>query len=97
MITDAIKDIKSKENGLFFVRVRPEDCVKQFRTTWDDLEEYLLNSFQPKYRNKLIGLRHDKWHTYEPVFDEETQREWDKELHDYISRKAAWCQKHGSE
>ena len=96
MIT--LNDIIAKEKSTFFIKVRPVDSIRQFSHRINDLENYIMDAIVPKYRNKVIGFEKDIYggSSYRPVFDDETQREWDKELHDYISRKAEWCRKYGS-
>lgn len=90
------KLIQSQESDTFDVRVEPRDWTQLFGVNWHNFAEKIIEAYPPKYRDKLIGLRKDGW-SYEPVFDEETQREWDAAYDDYISGKAAWCQKYGCE
>ena len=90
MITDNV------EKELFCVRVEPEDWVRQFNKSWEGVDQMIIDAFPKKYRDKVLGLKKDKYGDYAPVFDEKTQKEWDKELHDYITAKAEWCQKYGS-
>lgn len=81
--------------SVVFVKIRPDDSKRRFCVT-DDIAERINEALPEKYRVKLIGLRKDL-SGFVPVFDEETQREWDEELNAYVSRKAAWCEKYGSE
>lgn len=63
-----------------------------------DYVQDILNKLPPEYRDHLVTLRHDpKWicNSYLPVFDTDTQAKWDKELYDYVSDKAAWCERYG--
>ena len=101
-ITDKSKEIKeyveqNTSDDTFFVQVRPEDYLSRFYLHEDWLSK-INQSMPDKYKGKMIGLRRERYdgHFF-PVFDKETQKEWDKELKDYISRKAAWCKKHERE
>jgi hypothetical protein len=78
-----------------WVKVEPNDGRRRFLVT-ADIAQTIIDAMPDKYRVKLIGLRKDL-SGFVPVFDEETQREWDEELNAYVSRKAAWCEKYGSE
>lgn len=80
--------------GGILVKVRPDDSLMLFRGS--DVSE-LVAKYAPKYRTHLIGFTKDKYGHYQPLFDEQTQSEWNSEYKNYISRKAAWCQKYGSE
>ena len=62
-----------------------------------DYVEHILEQLPEKYRDHLVTIKHDDWNSYSyvPVFDTDTQAEWDKEFFDYITRKQAWCGKHG--
>ena len=62
-----------------------------------DYVEHILEQLPEKYRDHLVTIKHDDWNSYSyvPVFDTDTQAEWDKEFFDYITRKQAWCDKHG--
>ena len=93
---ERIKAVLSAESDTFYVRVEPRDWTQLFGVNWPNWVEQIVEAYPKKYRDKLIGLRKDGW-SYEPVFDEETQREWDAEYNGYISGKAAWCQKYGCE
>lgn len=98
MIEQIRKQILAEQDGKFFVKVSPDDSISEFNTTWDNFAEKIVDRFPPKYREKLVGLKKDdKSNYYQPVFDVETQQEWDAELTSYISRKAEWCQRYGSE
>lgn len=78
-----------------WVKVEPNDGRRRFCVT-DDIAERIIDALPEKYRDKLIGLRKD-FSGLAPVFDELAQQEWDKELNAYVSGKAAWCEKFGSE
>lgn len=78
-----------------WVKVEPNDGKRRFCVT-DDIAERIVEALPEKYRDNLIGLRKD-FSGFAPVFDELTQQVWDKELNAYVSRKAAWCEKYGSE
>jgi len=100
MNVEEIKEyVKQSTSGdTFFVQVRPEDCLSRFYLYDDDCINQVNQAMPDKYKDKMIGLRRDFCEgRFIPVFDKETQKEWDKELDDYISRKAAWCEKHGCE
>lgn len=92
-----LKTIETYPNGMFYVQVRPDDCVTQFNVNCENCVEKIMNNIPTKYRDKVLGLKKDKYKDYTPVFDDATQREWNEEYDNYISRKAAWCQKYGSE
>ena len=95
MIT--INELVKRVNGTFFVKVCPDDSVRQFNSEWDNLAEMIIDGFSLKYKDKVIGFEtQGNDYNYIPVFDTETQREWNTELHNYISRKAEWCRKYGS-
>ena len=78
-----------------YVKVGPNDGKRRFCVT-DDIAERIVEALPEKYRDNLIGLRKD-FSGFVPVFDELTQEVWDKELNAYVSGKAAWCEKYGSE
>lgn len=92
-----LKTIETYPNGMFYVQVRPDDSVTQFNVNCENCIEKIMNKIPTKYQDKVLGLKKDKYGDYTPVFDEQTQMEWNTEYKNYISRKAAWCQKHGSE
>lgn len=91
------------ENGKYImIKVTPDD------TSWHcalvdgdgnpvDYVEYILEHLPEKYRDHLVTIKHDDWirYSYVPVFDTDTQAEWDKEFFDYITCKQEWCDKHG--
>lgn len=62
-----------------------------------DYVEHILEQLPEKYRDHLVTIKHDDWIScsYVPVFDTDTQAEWDKEVFDYITRIQEWCDKHG--
>lgn len=62
-----------------------------------DYVERILEHLPEKYRDHLVTLRHDNWvsYSYVPVFDTDTQAEWDKAVSDYIKAKQEWCDKYG--
>lgn len=62
-----------------------------------DYVEVILEHLPKKYRDHLVTIRHDAWisYSYVPVFDTDTQAEWDKAVSDYIKAKQEWCDKHG--
>ena len=94
MIT--LNELIAKETGTFYIKVRPDDSVRQFRSNFNNLAQMIIDGIEPKYKDKVLGFELDKYGDYRPVFDEETQKIWDKELDDYISRKVEWCRKYGS-
>lgn len=81
--------------SVVYVKVEPNDGKRRFCVT-DDIAERISEALPEKYRDNLIGLRKDL-SGFVPVFDELTQQEWDNELDAYISHKAAWCERYGSE
>ena len=101
-------DKKIKENGLsengthIMVKIRPDDSSWQCNLVdrdgnTIDYVERILEHLPEKYRNHLVTIRHDAWisYSYVPVFDTDTQAEWDKAVSDYIKAKQEWCDKHG--
>ena len=98
-IEEIKKYVEQNTSGeAFFVQVRPEDCLSRFYLYDDDCIIKVNQAMPDKYKGKMVGLKKDLCNgRFTPVFDEETQQEWDKELNDYITRKAAWCEKHGCE
>ena len=92
----------SPDGNRIFIKVRPDDSSRQFFLSSDegkelDIVALLLAELPEKYSDHLVTLRHSDWiyYSYVPVFDTDTQAMWDKELDDYITRKAEWCQKYG--
>lgn len=81
--------------SVVWVKVEPNDGRRRFLVT-ADIAQTIIDAMPEKYRDNLIGLRRD-FSGFAPVFDELTQQVWDKELNAYISGKAAWCEKFGSE
>ena len=96
IIADRIyMQIMSEQNGKFWVQIRPDDSVTQFDTEDKHFHERIVKSLSEKYRGKLVGLARKDKNTYYPVFDEETQREWDEALDKHYAAKAAWCCEYG--
>lgn len=62
-----------------------------------DYVERILERLPERYRDHLVTLRHDTWisYSYVPVFDTDTQKEWDESVKDYCDAKAEWCRKYG--
>ena len=62
-----------------------------------DYVERILEHLPEKYKDHLVTLKHDTWisYSYVPVFDTDTQAEWDKAVSDYIKAKQEWCDKYG--
>ena len=95
IIADRIyMQIMSEQNGKFWVQIRPDDSVTQFDTEDKHFHERIVKSLPEKYQGKLVGLRREK-DIYYPVFDDETQREWDEALDKHYAAKAAWCERYG--
>lgn len=86
-------DIIAASDGIY-IKVQPADWVNGFSKpiTAEELRE----KFPEKYRKDLAGFERVDRYTYHPKFST-MQNEWDKELNDYISRKAEWCRKYGSD
>lgn len=97
MIEETRNNIMSAigNESVVLVKVEPNDGKRRFCVT-ADIAERIVEALPEKYRDNLIGLRKDL-SGFVPVFDEATQQEWDKELNAYISGKAAWCERYGSE
>ena len=92
-----LKSVETYHDGVFYVKVSPDDAVTQFNVNNEKCVERIIEDIPIKYRDKVVGLKRTGKCTYHIVFDDETQKEWDAEYNKYISRKAAWCQKYGSE
>lgn len=96
------KEIKinglSKDGTHIMVTTKPEDSSTEI-TLEGDFVEYILQELPEKYRKHLVTIEHDTWisYSYVPVFDSDTQAEWDKELNNYLDLKQAWCDEHGCE
>ena len=96
------KDVRinglSEDGTYIMVKTKPEDSSMKINLD-GDFVEYLTQELPEKYREHLVTIEHDSWisYSYVPVFDSDTQAEWDKELKDYIDRKQAWCDEHGCE
>lgn len=101
-------DKKIKENGLsedgthIMVKVYTDDSSWQCNLVDRegnpiDYVERILEHLPEKYRDHLVTIKHDAWisYSYVPVFDTDTQAEWDKAVSDYIKAKQAWCDKYG--
>jgi hypothetical protein len=96
IIADRIyKQIMSEQFGKFWVQIRPDDSLTQFNSDDKHFAERIVKSLPEKYQGKLVGLERKDKNTYYPVFDEETQREWDEALDKHYAAKAAWCERYG--
>ena len=62
-----------------------------------DYAERILEHLPEKYRDHLVTIKHDNLvsYSYVPVFDTDTQAEWDKELETFYKAKQEWCDKYG--
>ena len=96
------KDVRinglSEDGTYIMVKTKPEDSSTKIDLE-SDFVESLLQKLPEKYREHLVTIEHDSWisYSYVPVFDSDTQAQWDKELKDYIDKKQAWCDKNGCE
>ena len=92
----------SEDGKYIMVKISPDD------SSWKcdlvdrddnpiDYVERILEMLPKKYRNHIVTLRHDAWvsYSYVPVFDTDTQAEWDNAVSDYIKAKKEWCDKYG--
>ena len=64
----------------------------------DGRVEGIYEKLPEKYRDKLVTLKHDvNWvsYSYLPVFDTDTQAEWDKEFEEFMETKSRWCREYG--
>lgn len=92
----------SEDGTYIMLKIRPDDSSWQCNLKNKDGGEIdfvsnILEKLPEKYRDHLVTIVHDTWvsYSYVPVFDTDIQAIWDKELDDYIERKAAWCTEHG--
>ena len=101
-------DKKIKENGLsedgthIMVKVTTDDSSWQCNLVDRDgnpidYVERILERLPEKYRDHLVTLKHDDWvyYSYVPVFDTDTQAEWNKELETFYKAKQEWCDRYG--
>lgn len=98
---DTCMDVKlnglSEDRQYIMVKTHPDDSSWRCSITDEHYVERIIEMLPEKYRDKLVTLRHDNWvnYSYLPVFDTDTQTEWDIELNNYLSAKQAWYNKHG--
>lgn len=95
----------SEDGTYILVKTTCDDSSSQIRLKWcnngvcEDIDfvEEILERLPEKYRDHLVTLKHDNWvsYSYVPVFDTDTQAEWDKAVSDYIKAKQEWCDKYG--
>ena len=59
-----------------------------------DYVERILEHLPEKYRDHLVTLKHTNWvsYSYVPVFDTDTQAEWDKALEKFCKARRRGCQ-----
>ena len=100
-------DKSIKPNGLsedgktINVKTHPDDTSTLFFIYYNgeknDYVQDILDALPEKYRDHLVTIKHDDWIScsYIPVFDTDTQAEWDKAVSDYIKAKQKWCDKYG--
>lgn len=94
--------VRIKSNGLsddgtyIYVKVTPDDSCMRVNIG-DGYVERIVESLPEKYRDKIVTLRHYDWvaYSYVPVFDTDTQEEWDNTYKNYIKAKQEWCDKYG--
>ena len=101
------KDVRpnglSEDGKYIMVKIRPDDSSWQCNLEWNgkktDYVQDILDHLPEHYRDHLVTIRHDKWisYSYEPVFDTDTQAEWDDAFDKFCSAKQAWCDKYGCE
>ena len=87
----------SEDGTYIMVKVYPDDTSWRCRLI-DGYVEEILEHLPEKYRDKLVTLKHDvNWvsYSYLPVFDTDTQAEWDKEFEDFVQAKSRWCREFG--
>ena len=95
----------SEDGTYILVKTTCDDSSSQIRLKWcnngvyEDIDfvEEILKRLPEKYRDHLVTIKHDTWisYSYVPVFDTDTQAEWDKAVSDYIKAKQEWCDKYG--
>ena len=92
----------SEDGKYIMVQISPDDSswhcnVVDMDGNPIDYVECIIERLPEKYRDHLVTLRHDAWvsYSYVPVFDTDTQAEWDKAVSDYIKAKQEWCDKYG--
>ena len=92
----------SEDGTLILVKIRPDDSswlcnlVDRDGNPIDYIER-ILEYLPEKYRDHLVTLKHDNWisYSYVPVFDTDTQAEWDDALETFYKAKQEWCDKYG--
>ena len=96
----------SEDGTYIMVQTKCDDSSSQIRLKWlnngvyEDIDfvEEILKRLPEKYRDHLVTLKHDDWvyYSYVPVFDTDTQAEWDKAVSGYIKAMQEWCDKYSS-
>lgn len=88
----------SKDGKYIMLQTKPEDSSTRIEVDGDFVAT-ILKELPEKYREHLVTIEHDTWigYSYVPVFDSDTQSEWNKEHDEYISEKQKWCDKNGCE
>lgn len=86
----------SDDGKYIMVKVEPDDSSWMCYLT-EDYVEKILGMIPEKYRDKLVTIQHDNWlsYSYIPVFDTDTQSEWNVAFENYCEAKAEWCRMHG--
>lgn len=98
----SIKPNGLSENGKTInVKTRTDDTSTLIYIFYNgeknDYVQDIFDALPEKYRDHLVTIKHDNWisYSYVPVFDTDTQAEWDKAVSDYIKAKQEWCDKYG--
>ena len=92
----------SEDGKYIMMKIRPDDSSWQCNLVeWNgtpvDYVELILQNLPEKYRDHLVTIKHDDWvsYSYVPVFDTDTQAEWDNALETYCNAKQEWCDRYG--
>jgi len=98
----SIKPNGLSENGKTInVKTRTDDTSTliyiYYNGEKNDYVQDIFDALPERYRDHLVTIKHDNWvsYSYVPVFDTDTQTEWEKAVSDYIKAKQEWCDKYG--
>ncbi|MBO4800254.1 MAG: hypothetical protein J5545_00050 [Bacteroidaceae bacterium] len=95
---DILENGLSEDGTHICLKVRPDDAYSCIYIHEEDFVDQILEKMPPEYRDHLVTIRHSDWisYSYWPVFDTDTQAQFDEEKRKYIRDKAEWCRKYGS-
>lgn len=86
----------SKNADYILVKTTPDDTSLTVYLDKDYVQQ-ILDSIPARYREHLVTIQHERWlsYSYVPVFDTDTQKQWDEELDKFLTAKQEWCDKYG--